>query len=119
MLLRLLESDMGRPLSDFTPRFRGQDVLVDAKAVLGSDEPVERQVQSTDGSGWFILRVLPYRTVTDEVAGVVLTFQDISRLKETEERLREALAEAKAGRQTLEALMDTCPRASPSPTRRT
>jgi PAS domain S-box-containing protein len=36
------------------------------------------------------MRVLPYRTAEDRISGVVITFVDITKLKETEKNLRES-----------------------------
>ncbi|MBI5546490.1 MAG: PAS domain S-box protein [Deltaproteobacteria bacterium] len=88
-LLHLVAADVGRPLVDFSPRFEGQDLVADAREVLRTLTPVERQIRSVDGQSWFNLRVLPYRTV-ENVAGVVFTFVDISHLKRSEESLRES-----------------------------
>ena len=41
----------------------------------------EREVESTGGR-WFMRRVLPYRTQDGKVGGVVITFADVSNLKE-------------------------------------
>jgi two-component system CheB/CheR fusion protein len=43
----------------------------------------ERDVQVTDGS-WFVMRILPYRTTKNTIDGLVLTFQDITKIKEAE-----------------------------------
>jgi two-component system CheB/CheR fusion protein len=50
---------------------------------------VEREVRSSEGR-WFMVRLLPYRTVEDRIDGVVLTFIEISGRKQTEEQLRGA-----------------------------
>ncbi len=89
-LFRLLDRDVGRPIADFAPRFEGQDLVADAREVLRTSRPVERQVRGGDPARWFILRVLPYRTVEDVVAGAVVTFVDVSDLKRAEEELRAA-----------------------------
>lgn len=36
---------------------------------------------------WFLMRLRPYRTVEDRIEGLVITFIDISKLKETEQEL--------------------------------
>lgn len=89
-LFSLIDSDVGRPLGDLTPRFVGQDLVADAREVLRTLRPLERQVRSPDGKSWFILRALPYRTMENVIAGVVVTFVDISELKRAEEALRES-----------------------------
>ncbi len=46
--------------------------------------PVEREVGLADGS-WFLARLLPYRTVEDKIAGVVVSFINITERKQAEE----------------------------------
>jgi len=83
-LFHLLESDVGRPLADLAPRFAGQDLVPEALEVLRLLTTVERQVQTSDGH-WFVLRVLPYRTIENFIAGVVVTFVNISEVRRAEE----------------------------------
>jgi two-component system CheB/CheR fusion protein len=87
-LFHLIEADVGRPLADFAQRFAGQDLATDAQEVLRALTPIERQVRSADGA-WFVLRVVPYRTVENLIAGVVVTFVDVTELKRAEEALRQ------------------------------
>jgi two-component system, chemotaxis family, CheB/CheR fusion protein len=82
-LFHLIDSDVGRPLADLAPRFAGQDLVADAREVLRALAPVERQVRAADGA-WFVLRLLPYRTGDNVVAGVVVTFVDVSRIRRAE-----------------------------------
>jgi two-component system CheB/CheR fusion protein len=84
-LFRLLGSDLGRHLSDLAPRFVGQNLVTDAREVLRTLEPHERQARSADGRRWFVLRVTPYRTIDGTVAGVVVTFVDVTELRRAEE----------------------------------
>ena len=49
--------------------------------------PVEREVGLADGS-WFLARLLPYRTVEDKIAGVVVSFINITDQKRAAEALR-------------------------------
>jgi two-component system CheB/CheR fusion protein len=84
-LFHLLDSDVGRPIADLAPRFVGMDVLADVRQVLSSLHTVERQVQSSDGASWFMVRSLPYRTLDNAVSGVVVTFVDVTALKRAEE----------------------------------
>jgi len=87
-LFHLRESDVGRPIGELAPRFVGEDLAADCREVLRTLATVERQVRAADEPGWFILRVAPYRTVGNAIAGVVVTFVDVSALKQAEEALR-------------------------------
>ena len=80
-------SDVGRPLSDFAPRFGGADIEGAATAVLDRLEPQEREVQGDDGR-WYLVQARPYRTVEDRIDGVVVTFVDITARRASEEEVR-------------------------------
>ncbi len=87
-LFRLIDGDIGRPISDLAPRLAGQDLLTDVREVLRTLNPIERQVEALDRRAWFMLRILPYRTVEDVIAGAVVTLVDITELKRAEAELR-------------------------------
>ncbi|WP_300340370.1 chemotaxis protein CheB [Accumulibacter sp.] len=76
-LYRLLASDIGRPLADINPCFDGPDLLGDARTVLATQQPAERELRCVDGHH-YQARLKPYRTPDDDVDGVVITFTDIS-----------------------------------------
>jgi two-component system CheB/CheR fusion protein len=86
---RLVASDIGRPLSDIKSNFEGVELLEDARAVLDSLAPRDRQVQTTDKE-WHLIRMLPYRTLDNVIEGVVLTFTNITILKRAEEAFHAA-----------------------------
>lgn len=87
-LFSLIDADVGRPLADLVPRFTGTDLIRDVRGVLASLAPAEKEVH-TD-SAWFMVRVLPYRTVDDLIAGAVVTFTDVTRIKLAEAAVRES-----------------------------
>jgi signal transduction histidine kinase len=64
-------------------------LLEDARRVLDTLVPIEREVE-TEGGHWFLIRVVPYRTVDDRIEGVVITLVDVSALKRTEGALRDS-----------------------------
>ena len=83
-LFNFIGSDIGRPLSDFTHRLDYPEISEDAASVLEHLTLVEREVCDFDGR-WFLARMLPYRTLDDRIAGVVITCVDISARKSAEE----------------------------------
>ena len=82
-LLNLIPGDMGRPIGHITQNFAGTDLVADAENVLKTLAVVEKEVQARDGC-WYTVRILPYRTLDDRIDGVVITFSDVSRLKQAE-----------------------------------
>lgn len=89
-LFRVIATDVGRPLADLTSLASDAALPRDARIVLDSLVPVERDIEGPDGA-WFSRRVTPYRTHENGVEGVVITFSDISEQK----RISVALEEAK------------------------
>lgn len=85
-LLRLRPSDIGRPIGDFSQKFTGGDLQADAEAVLQRPAPVEQEIRGPEGR-WYLRRVLPYHAADGRIQGVVMTFVDIHRSKQAEEKL--------------------------------
>ncbi|HEY4102801.1 MAG TPA: CheR family methyltransferase, partial [Polyangiaceae bacterium] len=76
-LFSLIPTDVGRPLSDLQHRLNYPELLSDAERVLSQLVPIEREV-GDDAAHFFLVRLLPYRTIEDRIAGVVLTFVDVT-----------------------------------------
>ncbi|MRR39504.1 hypothetical protein EG829_33620, partial [bacterium] len=52
---------------------------------------IEKQVATHDGR-WFLMRIMPYRTLENRIDGVVITFSNITAAKTLEAQLRQAMA---------------------------
>ncbi len=72
----LVETDIGRPIANFSSKFDDKEVYIDAQKVLKSLTSVEREIVTKEGKT-FLMRILPYRTSENIIEGVVLTFVDI------------------------------------------
>ncbi len=90
-LFNVRVTDRGRPLSDLTHRLGYDDLEADAKRVLDRLTPVVREVQDV-ANRWYLSRILPYRSTSDHIDGVVITFVDITERKKSEEALRRSEA---------------------------
>jgi two-component system CheB/CheR fusion protein len=86
-IYRLLGTDIGRALADIRSELQGEDLLGDARRVLESLVPVEREVSTAEGKR-YLGRIQPYRTVDNVIDGVVMTFADVTE----RERVREVAA---------------------------
>jgi len=93
-LFSVIPSDVGRPLADLKSLTPDTDLLSDARAVLESQAPIQREVQSQSGA-WFTRRILPYRA-RDKAEGVVITFQDITERRRGADALSVAKRQAEA-----------------------
>ncbi len=86
-LFKLLPGDVGRPLSDIVSNLNYPDMAIEAREVLRKLAFSEKQIDATDGR-WFSVRIMPYRTMEDVIAGVVITFSNITAAKALEAELR-------------------------------
>ncbi len=87
-IIRLRGSDVGRPVTDISATLDVSEIAKDAEEVLRTLATHEREVTSTDGR-WFSVRVMPYRTHDDRIDGVVITFADVSGVKQMESQLQQ------------------------------
>ena len=90
-IINLIQSDIGRPVGHIVSNLEGYATLSeDIYAVLDTLVPTEVEVQTRDGV-WYSMRIQPYRTLDNVIEGAVLTFVDISAVKNAREALREVL----------------------------
>ena len=94
-LFNLIPSDVGRPLADLAARLDYPGLTADAERVLADLSVAEIEVRHRDGR-YFLARLLPYRTTEDVIAGVVMTFVDISNRLAAQDELRESEARFRA-----------------------
>ncbi len=80
-LLNLIPSDVGRKLADIRLNLEGLPDLDPLLArVRDSAGAEEHEVQDKRGR-WFALRLRPYRTLENEIDGVIVTLVDIDQMK--------------------------------------
>jgi chemotaxis methyl-accepting protein methylase/GAF domain-containing protein len=91
-IFNLIPRDVGRRLLDITHRLDYPQLQSDVEATLATLQPQEREVAARDGRH-YIVRVRPYRTGEDQIAGAVLTFVDISRRRIAEDEVRARAAD--------------------------
>ncbi len=96
-IFNLIGSDVDRPISHITSQVSSDRIPDLAKQVLDTLIPVQEELQTKDGK-WYAMRIIPYRTTDNSIAGVVVTFINISE----QERVKTALKLAGS-------VMDTLP----------
>ncbi|PCC67244.1 chemotaxis protein [Nannocystis exedens] len=105
-LFRLIDSDVGRDITDIVPKFAGGDLVADAERVLQTQAPLQREVHLLDADVWYLQRIQPYRTTDDVVVGVVITFVDITDLKSARDSARRLAAIVESSHDAILALDD-------------
>jgi two-component system CheB/CheR fusion protein len=88
--IKLIHSDVGRPVSDIASNMDYEDLSSDVNGVLKTLVPTEREVRTREGR-YYSMRIIPYRTIENFIDGVVVTFMDITSLRLAEKKIQEAL----------------------------
>ena len=86
-IISLVPSDVGRPITHFSNTLRHENLAQDVQQVLDRLVSVEANIQTTHGE-WYVMRILPYRTLDNYISGAVITFTDITALKTLETELQ-------------------------------
>jgi len=89
-LINLIEPDVGRPLDQIRSNLAKYDQMAaDVKEVLETLVPKELEVETKTGE-WYLLRIRPYRTLENVIEGAVITFTEISLMKQAQTALRDS-----------------------------
>ncbi len=94
-LINLLPGDVGRPVTDIASDLLYPELSADAREVLRTLIPFEREVATRDRRR-FQARVTPYRTVENRIDGVVIVFTEVTAFRALEQDLEDARAYAEA-----------------------
>lgn len=84
--INILELDIGRPIHHISHNTLYDNFIEDIENVLRTLVPKEVQIKGKKNN-WFLMRILPYRTIENAIDGVVITFIDITERKEFEEEI--------------------------------
>jgi chemotaxis methyl-accepting protein methylase len=86
-VFKLIPGDVGRPITDIASELAYPELAAVAREVLRTLTVHEQPVAARDGR-WFLVRIMPYRTLENMIDGVVITFADITAAKTLEGKLR-------------------------------
>jgi two-component system, chemotaxis family, CheB/CheR fusion protein len=87
-IFKLIKSDVGRPLTDQVSDLNYPELVEDVHRVLKTLAFIKKEIPTNDGR-WFSVRIMPYQTLDDKADGVVITFFNITDLKNVEVKLHE------------------------------
>ena len=88
-IFKLIKSDIGRPFTDLVSDLIYPELSADALDVLNTLVFIQKQIPTRDNR-WFSIRIMPYRTFDDRIDGLVITFINLSDLKQVEGKLIES-----------------------------
>jgi len=76
-IIKLRNSDVGRPFTDLVTDLQYPEIENHAKRVLKTLMTIETTITTNHGR-WYLIRIMPYRTLDDYIDGLVITFSDIT-----------------------------------------
>jgi two-component system CheB/CheR fusion protein len=85
-VMPLIQSDIGRPISDITTNMIYNQLAEDVETVLRTLVFKEVEIQTKIGQ-WYWMRIMPYRTLENVIDGVVITLVNITKQKEVQHEL--------------------------------
>ncbi len=88
-VINLIKTDIGRPIGDIVSNLEYEDLQRDVKEVLDTLIFKEKEIRDKKGF-WYLMRILPYRTIDNIIDGAVITFIDITERKRAEQMEQDA-----------------------------
>jgi two-component system CheB/CheR fusion protein len=82
-LINLRESDIGRPLSNISTNIKFETITQDIKEVIEKGNTITKEIEAEDGK-WYQTVTMPYITGDHKRNGAMITFNDVTELKQTQ-----------------------------------
>lgn len=89
-LVAIGQERVGQSLTQASASLRGSDLEQGIQRVLQENTSAEQQLYLENEKRWLLVRLMPYRVQKERAEGVVLSFFDITRLKQTQQDLQKA-----------------------------
>ncbi|MBN1277733.1 MAG: PAS domain-containing protein [Deltaproteobacteria bacterium] len=89
-VIKLISTDIGRPISDLKTSFPEVDLADQARMVLKDLNTISTEILS-EGGIWHSLKMMPYRTIENVIDGVVMTFINVHSIKKADKVRRLAV----------------------------
>ncbi len=87
-IIKLIPTDIGRPLNDLKTSFPQVELAQQTQKVLDDLNTLETKIESEDHV-WYQLKAMPYRTTDNVIDGVVLTLINIQQqVGQSEDKIR-------------------------------
>ena len=92
-IFRLIPGDRGRPLTDLAIHPSYPALQDHVRQVFKTGETIEHRITEAVAETRYLVRLIPYRDRAGKIAGVVITFVDITTLAKAEEQQDVLIAE--------------------------
>jgi len=85
--INLLESDIGRPISNITTNIKFETISSDIKQVIDHGNVITKEIETNNGK-WYQVMTMPYvMKAGNKNNGAIITFNDITQLKRAQQEL--------------------------------
>ncbi|TCC92044.1 chemotaxis protein CheR [Pedobacter frigiditerrae] len=85
--INLLETDIGRPLSNISTNIKFETIIDDIKKVLHDGSVITKEIETNNGK-WYQIMTMPYVQQSEHRnTGAIITFNDITELKKIQQEL--------------------------------
>ncbi len=93
-LIKLIPSDIGRPIADMGLERLGAGLLADIRTALDGPATVKNEIAL--GDAWYLRSAFPFRASDNRIEGVVITYVDSTELTLSDANLKEEREKFKA-----------------------
>ncbi len=83
-LINIISTDVGRPVKHLSLSNFDSTLMNEIEGVSRNLQLFEKEIQDNKGK-WYLMSIIPYRTVDNAVEGIIVTFVNITKLKREEE----------------------------------
>ncbi len=95
-IINITEKDIGRSIDHFTTKLKNISLSDLTQQVLQTKQPLEREVDLIIEECCYLMRILPYREADGTVDGLIITFVDITEVKDAQTEVKNARAFAES-----------------------
>lgn len=78
--INLLPTDIGRPLSNISTNIKLETIAGDIKQVIEDGSIITKEIETNNGK-WYQVMTMPYIQANNQKSGAIITFNDITELK--------------------------------------
>jgi two-component system, chemotaxis family, CheB/CheR fusion protein len=106
--LKLIPSDVGRPIGDIKPNIQVPDL--DQLVIEVMETMTIKEFETQDHQGrWYQLQIRPYRTGDNKIDGAVIALLDIDSLKRNADELKNAMDDLKTASDDATTIIESQP----------
>lgn len=84
--INLMETDIGRPINHISTNIKFETIISDTKLVLKKGSIISKEIESDNGK-WYQVMIMPYLQASHRNNGAIITFNDITELKNAQTEL--------------------------------